>query len=126
MYEFIKSPPDVFALKLSGTITGDDLGTIMDKFEDYFAKPGKFSIYVETHDIKGLQFSALPDHFRRAFPLFGDLKRFERIAVVADQAWLRVLTRFESAMLPYVSYRVYEPKERSEAIDWAFKEKIPA
>ena len=48
----------------------------------------------------------MPHHFSRSFPLFGKLDRFGRVAVVADQAWVRVLTRFESAVLPYVSYRV--------------------
>jgi hypothetical protein len=61
----------------------------------------------------------------RSFPLFGKLDRFGRVAVVADQAWMRVLTRFESALLPYVSYRVYSPAERQEALDFAFYEKVP-
>jgi SpoIIAA-like len=41
------------------------------------------------------------------------------VAVVADQAWMRVLTRLESAMLPHISYRVYELDEREEALNWA-------
>lgn len=127
MYEFIKSPPDVLALKLSGSISGDDLDAIMDRVEDLIVKFPKVQFYVETHDIKGFEFSAMPHHFNRAFPLFSNLKKFERVAVVADQAWMRVLTRLESALLPYVSYRVYEPKERQEALDFAFgKEKVPA
>lgn len=127
MLEFIKSPGDVLAVKLDGTITGDDLDAIMDRTEDLIAEFGKIHIYVETHGIDGLQISAMPNHMNRAFPLFGKLDRFGRVAVVADQAWMRVLTRLESALLPNISYRVYEPEERSEALGWAFgKEKVPA
>ena len=127
MLEFIKSPDDVLAVKLTGTITGKDLDTIIDRVEQRFAKPGKIHFYVETKGIEGLELSALPHHFSRSFPLFSKMDRFGRVSVVADQAWMRVLTRFESAMLPHVSYRVYEPDEHRQALDFAFgKELIPA
>jgi len=127
MLEFIKSPNDVLAVKLTGTITGKDLDAILDKAEDIISTPGKLNFYVETKGIEGLELSAMPHHFSRSFPLFNKLDRFGRVAVVADQAWIRVLTRFESALLPYVSYRVFEPEERKEALDFAYgKELIPA
>jgi len=127
MLEFIKSPNDVLAVKLTGTITGKDLDAILDKAEDIISTPAKLNFYVETKGIEGLELSAMPHHFSRSFPLFSKLDRFGRVAVVADQAWIRVLTRFESALLPYVSYRVFEPEERKEALDFAYgKELIPA
>ncbi len=119
MLEFIKSPDDVLAVKLTNTITGKDLDAIMNRVED-IVKPGKIHFYVETKGIESLELSALPHHFSRSFPLFSKMDRFGRVAVVADQAWVRVLTRFESAVLPFVSYRVYEPEERKEALDFAF------
>ena len=127
MHKFLKSPDDVLAVKLSGTITGEDLDAIMDRTEAVMARHEKIHVYCETHGIAGMQLSALPHHMGRAFPMFGKLGRFGRVAVVADQAWMRVLTRFESALLPYISYRVYEPGERKEALDFAFgKELVPA
>ena len=125
MLEFIKSPEDVLAVKLTGTITGKDLDAILDRFEDIVTlSPGKIHFFVETKGIEGLELSALPHHFNRSLPLFGKLNRFGRVAVVADQAWMRVLTRFESALLPYVSYRVFEPEERKQALDFAFGKEL--
>jgi hypothetical protein len=127
MFEFIKSPDDVLAVKLSGTITGKDLDAVTDRVEDILAKHDKIHVYVETRGIEGLELAALPHHFNRTFPLFGKLNRFGRVAVVADQAWMRVTTRLESAVLPNIRYRVYEPDERDEALEFAFgKELIPA
>jgi hypothetical protein len=127
MLEFIKSPDDVLAVKLTGTITGKDLDAVTDRVEKILANHDKIHVYVETRGIEGLELAALPHHFNRTFPLFGKLGRFGRVAVVADQAWMRVTTRLESAVLPNVRYRVYEPEERDEALDFAFgKELIPA
>jgi hypothetical protein len=124
MHEFIKAPDDVLAVKLSGTITGEDLDAIMDRTDAVMAKHDKIHVYCETVGIGGMQLSALPHHMGRAFPLFGKLDRFGRVAVVADQAWMRAGTRLESAMLPNVSYRVYEPEEREEALEWALGKEL--
>ena len=93
MLEFLKSPHDVFAVKFEGMITGDDLDLVMDRLEMVMAKHDKVNVYVETHAIKGFEVAAFPHHLSRAFPLFGKLSRFGRVAVVADQAWMRVVSR---------------------------------
>ena len=58
---------------------------------------------------------------RRAMPLFGQLGRFGRAAVVADQAWIRAGSRIESALLPGISYMVVGPEGRDEALAWVIK-----
>lgn len=125
MHEFIKSPDDVLAMTYKGTITGEDLDAALDRLESMLAKPGKIHFFIEMRGVQ-LEFSAMPHHFSRSFPLFSKLDRFGRVAVVADQTWIRVLTRLESAMLPHVSYRVYEPEEREEALSWALGEPVAA
>ena len=118
MLEFIPSPDDVMALKISGSIKGQDLDVIMDRLDSTMAAHEKVNLFVETQGIQGLELASLPHYFSRAMPLFGKLGRFGRVAVVADQAWIRVGTRIESAMLPFISYRTFEPAERDEALNW--------
>jgi len=120
MLEIIASPDDVIALKISGSIKGQELDTIMDRLDTVMASHDKVHVFVETHGIAGLELASLPHYFSRAMPLFGKLNRFGRVAVVADQAWVRVGTRMESAMLPFISYRTYEPDERDQALTWVF------
>ena len=120
MLEIIASPEDVIALKISGSINGQDLDTIMDRLDGIMASHDKVHVFVETQGIAGLELASLPHYFGRAMPLFGKLNRFGRVAVVADQAWIRVGTRIESAVLPFIAYRTYEPDERDAALTWVF------
>jgi hypothetical protein len=119
MLKFLKSPDDVLAVTYTGHITSKDLDAAVDKLETMLAKPGKIHFFIEMRKLDGIELSAMPRHISRSLPLFGKLDRFGRVAVVADQAWMRVLTRLESAMVPHVHYRVYEPSEREEALNWA-------
>ncbi len=118
MHEFIEAPDDVIALKVSGKLTGADLDPIMDRLSAAMAKHDVIHVFVETQAIGSIEISALPHYATRAMPLFRKLNRFGRVAVVADQAWIRVGTRIESAVLPFITYRVFDPSEREKALAW--------
>lgn len=118
MLDWIESAGDVLAMAITGTITGADLNAIMDRLDDVMARQSKLHLFVETHAIEGIEIEAFPGHMARAWPLFGKLDRFGRVAVVADQAWIRAGTRLESAILPSISYRVFGPEQREAALAW--------
>jgi hypothetical protein len=118
MIELIDSPDDVIAVHASGKIDGAGLETIMDRLDQLLKSRDKVHVFVETRSIDGIEISGLPSYTARAMPLFGKLDRFGRVAIVADQAWVRAATRLESALLPNISYRTYMPEERKEAFAW--------
>ena len=118
MLEMLDGPDDVIALRVSDKIMGQDLTMIMNRLTDVMSKHDKVHVFVETHSLDGIELSGLPSYVAQAMPLFGKLDRFGRVAVVADQAWVRVGTRLESAMLPNISYQTYLPEERDEALAW--------
>lgn len=118
MIEMIPSGGDVIALRVSGKITGNDLDAIMDRLDAVMASQDKVHLFVETQGIGGIELNGLPAYLNRAMELFGKLAMFGRVAVVADQAWVRAGTRLESALLPSIRYRVYTPNEREEALAW--------
>lgn len=118
MHLMIDAPDEVLALRVSGKITGGDLDAIMDRLDAVMEVHDKVHVFVETQGIDGIELSGLPSYMQRAMPLFGKLGRFGRVAVVADQAWIRAGTRLESALLPSIRYRVYMPDERDEALAW--------
>jgi len=118
MLEELDSVDDVLAIRISHKITGADLDAVMDRLDRLMANHEKVHVFVETRSIDGIELTRLPNYMARALPLFGKLNRFGRVGVVADQAWIRAATRLESALLPNIKYRVYEPDEREEALAW--------
>lgn len=118
MLELIAAADDVVALRISGKITGADLDTAMDRLDAAMAVHEKVHVFVETHRIDALEIAALPGYMSRAAPWLDKLSRFGRVAVVADQSWIRITSRVESALLPFVTYRVCEPAQRDEALAW--------
>lgn len=118
MLDFIDSADDVIAVRVADRISGDELDTIMDRLDGAMARHDKVHVFVETRSIDGIEIAGLGAYMARAMPLLGKLGRFGRVAVVADQAWIRAVTRIESAVLPHISYRVFEPEDRDAAFAW--------
>ena len=118
MHEFIQTEDNILAATVSDRITGEDLTALMDRLEAILGRHQRIHVLVETRSIHGIEISQLPAYMARAMPLFGQLRRFDRVAVVADQAWVRMGTRVESALLPFISYRTFEPAQREEALAW--------
>lgn len=116
--DILDTPDDVLAVSLSDRITGDELDRIMDRLDAVMAHHDKVHVFVQTHSIDGIELKGLGAYMTRAMPLLGKLNRFGRVAVVADQAWIRAATKLESAVLPFISYRVFEPQDRDAALAW--------
>ena len=126
MLEELDSVDDVLAIRVSHKITGTNLEAIMDRLDALMANHQKVHVFVETHQIDGIELTSLPRYMSRALPLFGKLDRFGRVAVVADQGWVRAGSRLESAIVPNIKYRVFEPDERAEAFAWVTGVREPA
>lgn len=118
MLTFLPSPDDVIAVTVANKITGEDFDQMLERLESKLATHDKVHVFAEAISIDGIEVSGLGSRLARAMPLMGKLRRFGRVAVVADQAWVRGVARVESAMLPFVGYRVVEPGQRAEALEW--------
>lgn len=118
MIEMIDTADDQIAFRISHKVTGTDLDAIMDRLEAVLAAHDKVHLFIETHALDGIELSGLARYTRRAMPLFGKLGRFDRVAVVADQPWVRIATRLESALVPFITYRTFVPDQRDEALAW--------
>lgn len=118
MLQFIDSADDVVAVRVAEKITSADLDAVVDRLEQALSRHGTVHVYAETRAIDGIELAGLRAHVGRAMPMLGRLGQFGRVAVVADQSWVRLLTRAESALLPFVGYRVFEPARREQALAW--------
>ena len=118
MLEFLETAPDVIALRIGGRIEGAELNRVMDRLEPMLARAEKVHVFVETRAVTGIAIDGLAHYSARAMPLLGKLGKFGRVAVVADQAWIRWAAKVESLVLPHIRYRTFTPDCADEALAW--------
>lgn len=118
MLTFLDCPEPVLAFRAGGKIENADLSALFERLEPMLERGGPVHVFAQIEGLSGLALDGFPAHVARAMPLLAKLPRFGRIAVVADQAWLRLAARIESAVLPGISYRTFTPEQRDAAFAW--------
>ena len=118
MLEFLKSADDVIAMKISGKLSAAEFEALVERVESALEARDKTHMYMEVDDFSGFDLSAFARYLPRGLAMLGKLDRFGRIAVVAEQGWIRWWTRIESALLPGISYELFTMDQRDQALAW--------
>jgi hypothetical protein len=82
-------------------------------------------------DVRGqvsIELSAIGEEMRHLSILGRLLSQMDRVALVADPAWIRAIGRIESHLLPHIDYRVYDRAQTDEARAFVLRqdETVPA
>ena len=108
-------PPDVLAVEAVGKVTHEDYRTILiPKAEAMMATGPIKMIFVIGKEFSGYDLEALWDD--GAFGI-KHWREFKRIAVVADQAWMRAAVSMFAPFFP-AEVRLFNLSELSAAKDW--------
>lgn len=113
-----KAEGGIIVLTAGGKLEHTDLEQITTIVEQSLATNERTHLYIEVEEFSGLELAALPAYLPRAAAMLKQLHKFGRIAVVTDAAWVRFLTKVESALLPGIRYETFLPRERTEALAW--------
>jgi len=116
MFNLIEGlPQDVLAIEATGKVTHEDYhSTLIPKAEAMMAKGPIKLLYVIGKDFTGFELEALWDDSKFGLKHWHD---FDRIAVVADQAWLRAAVSMFTPFFPG-EVRMFGLSELSAAKAW--------
>ena len=118
MLEYLPSNEDVIAIRCGGKLERGEMEALMDRLDAALDAPPKTHFYAEVVDFSALDTDGLGEMMKRGGRYLTKLDRFGRVAVVADQSWIRWAAKVESALLPHISYETFESHERERAFAW--------
>ncbi|MGO4704783.1 STAS/SEC14 domain-containing protein [Microvirga sp. 2MCAF38] len=119
MIDIIPSADHVVAMRVSGTITGDDLDGVTATVERALERHDKIGLYADMMDFTDMTAEAFIKDLRYSLGHFRQWGRFHRIAVVTDKEWLRTVIRLENHLIPGIEIRLFGKNEREPALAWA-------
>ena len=111
--------PNVHQAKISGNVKSADIPQVIGLTETIGKGPEKASLVFDIENVEGFDWSALGEEASHLPSIMRMLTRLDRIAVIADQSWLRTAARIESALLPGVTYEVFSRDKAERARAWA-------
>ena len=125
MIEILDSPKHLVAMKLSGSLTAEDVTKAYTATDNALKKNERISFFAEIDESMNLTLDGLAKDVMSGIGQFGKLSKYYRAAVVTGKGWLGALTRVEGLVFSSIDVRVFSPEERDKAFAWATDEPEP-
>ena len=125
MIEIFDSAKHLVAIKLSGSLTAEDVAKAHHATEDALKGNERISFFAEVDDSVGLTLEGVYRDISEGLKSLGRLSRYYRAAVVTDKGWLGAMARVEGLVFSSIDVRVFPTSERSKAFAWASETPAP-
>lgn len=117
--------PGLLALTVTGKIEKSDLDAAIPAIEKAYSETEKISVVADLSGFEGISAEAFVGDLRYGLSHLGDLKRYDRVAVITDRDWIEALVWVEGKLVPGATVRCFEPGERDDARRFAAGEDVP-
>ncbi len=105
-------------IELEGRLDGDDMRKALDAFELASRDVEHGRMLYRITDFQLPSIGAIGVELSRLPTLLRLIRRFDRVAVLADKAWLKKASEIEGALLPGLEIRGFDPDQRAAAEAW--------
>ena len=115
-------PENVLAMRVEDTLSEADVTRLTEELDYAIDRHGRIRVYWEVGAKLGITPKGLWQDLRYGLRNFRKVtKGVERVAVVADQRWLRALADLEGRIFPAMEERSFTHDEQEEALRWILK-----
>jgi hypothetical protein len=114
--------PNAHRIAVYGEFHEDDARAFVDFAKEHHEKGGGGNVLIDLVSLASWSFSAMSEELVHIPALTKWIYSLDRIALVSDEEWMRSAARLESALLPGVSYAVYDEDEMDAARAWVLGE----
>ena len=118
MIEILPGPDHVVAIRVAGTVAGDDYDRLIAEIEARLQRHERIGLYADLTGFEDVTTAAIGKDISYSLGKLGEWKRFPRNAVVTDKQWLRILVRTVDSFLPHIDAKAFASTERDQARAW--------
>ena len=106
---------NVVGMRIQGKVEQPDLDQVKREVERRLERHDRIRVYVEVAEFEGMSVDAFLEDLK-----FGadNWNRFDKEAVVVDQAWLRKVTAMADKLVPQIDVRAFSVAETDKARQW--------
>jgi hypothetical protein len=109
---------DAHEITIYGAFTSDDMAQFVAFVREQNAAGRGGNVLFDLVSLADFTFAAVLGELSHIPALMQWVYRLDRIAVISDEEWIRSAARLESALLPGVTYAVYDEDQVAAARAW--------
>jgi hypothetical protein len=115
MITYTSLSPRALEAVVEGRITREDVREAFERMDALMGSADKVDMLADVRAGVHIDLAAIGEEMRHLSQVGRMLGRMDRVALVADPAWVRAIGRIESHILPGIDYRVFDRAHAEEA-----------
>jgi hypothetical protein len=115
MITFTALSPRALEAVVEGRVTKADVREAFERMDALMGSADKVDMLADVRDGMHVDLAAIGEELRHLSHVGRMLAQMDRVALVADQDWIRTIGRIESHLLPRIDYRVFDRGQAAEA-----------
>lgn len=113
--------PRAIEVVAEGRFTDADVRPALARLEALLDEMPSIDILADVRGSPSIALSAIGEEMKHLPLLFRLIRQTDRVAIVADEHWVRVLSRLESALIPGLHYEIYGREDAAHARSWLLR-----
>ena len=110
--------PSLLRLEVGGDIDAPEMEAGIERFLSAAEPLERFDMLYLVQDVRFPTLSAMRVELARLGRLWRLLPRLDRVALVANQGWIRAAAKAENALIPGVTIETFAAHEEARARSW--------
>ncbi|MEM9500214.1 MAG: STAS/SEC14 domain-containing protein [Pseudomonadota bacterium] len=122
MIDIEQISPNAHRMVVMAEFRQDDAQRIVDFAKEQLEAGSGGNLLIDLTAMAGFSLSAVTVELAHLPSVLRYAYRLDRIAIISDKEWVRSAARFESALMPGLTYEVYDEDEADAARAWVLEE----
>jgi hypothetical protein len=115
MISYTSLSPRALEAVVEGRVTKEDVRAAFARMGELMDANDKVDMLANVRAGVHIELAAIGEEMRHLSQVGRMLAKMDRVALVADPAWIRAIGRIESHLLPSIDYRIFTRAEAAEA-----------
>lgn len=115
MITYTSLSPRALEAVVEGRVTKEDVRAAFARMGELMDANDKVDMLADVRAGVHIELATIGEEMRHLSQVGRMLSKMDRVALVADQAWIRAVGRIESHILPSIDYRVFDRDQADEA-----------
>lgn len=115
MITYTALSPRALEAVVEGEVTKEDVREAFERMDELMGRADKVDMLADVRDGVHIELAAIGEELRHLSHVGRMLAQMDRVALVADQGWIKAIARIESHFLPTIDYRVFDRDQADRA-----------
>ncbi|WP_336964278.1 STAS/SEC14 domain-containing protein [Sphingobium aquiterrae] len=113
--------PNAVEIIVDGALAREDIPRVIADVVAVLEGTDRLDMIADVRGAPDLHLSLFLEELKHLPALFRIMKALDRVALIADESWIRTAAKIESKLLPGIAYEVFTRAEEGHARDWALR-----